>query len=940
MASAALRFRVNGGALQSGTDDTVVAEDTISLTATSFAGWQAPAARWEILTYPDGFACPAGWSTDATSGAYYYLASSITGVTPPDFDLPNAAAITAGQWGKWRFQLTVNGTIVSDVCGVEIVSPNGVHDLAYGEEAEFGGVERSWAGPQQENLRIFDGALSGGAPVDAMYLVGAAHASLSSEVVWTSIGTTVGFASASTIPCSFTRTSATTNAAIDTMEVASVCSGTAANNFGVACLYKAATKDVGRIKFIFTDITGASEDSQFIVQVRTAGAALADALLISGTTVGFPALAGAGGGLVVDASGYVTVGSVGAPADAAYLTVGAVAGLSAEVDVTAIGSSVEFASTTVLPLAVKRTDAATNTVVDVRRLAAISAGTATDGFGVGDLWQAEDAAGSQADIARTYARWSTAAALTATSEWVVQLRNGGAGLATKLVLGGDGRLTVANLTLSAITGSVQALQVDTNGVVSGAGFAAASPAAANLTKAAVVVNAGDIPIEALTNPLLFYNTSDKPVILQRLDASTNSSLEVLELRRSASAPGAVGIGASVMARLTDDLEDLVDAGLIDVVLTDATGGSHSAEWRFYAASSGTTTLSATIGATGLVTAASGFIGASLDRATAGALAIGAFTATSVAITPATSIAGALTVGSSIDRMTAGALAIAPSTATSVVVTPDTTFSGTVTKTGTALTTTVVPGFVASNTTAATAGVTVQNGYAYVSVGSGWESGGGGSAKTVRAGFAVQPVSSGSIGLNYRLVTDVGTGTLAFVNTYYTTSVPGFGGSAWTSQTFVAWSDIGNGYRLITTGGTEYGALKVSSDSTVLEAKRNTSTGRGEVWSNITTGSTDDGARIWNYAGTRTAGNLLAVGDGASWTGKWAVRYDGATLTPTVDAYASGALTIGAAVATSVDQKPGGTTRVSVTSTGAQTHSLHAASMVRTQWGTAVVNYFD
>lgn len=649
MASANLRFRLNGGALQSGTDLTAAAEDTVSLTATSFAGWQAPAARWEILTYPDGFACPSGWSTDATTGAYYYLASSITGVTPPDFDLPSAADVTAGQWGKWRFRLTVNGTVVSDICGVEIVSPNGVHDLAYGEEAEFGGSQRSWVGPQQENLRLFDGALAGGAPIDVQYLVGSSNATLTNEVVWTSIGTTVAFASTSTIPCSFTRTSSTTNAAIDSMEVASVCSGTAANNFGVACLYKAATKDVGRIKFIFTDIGGASEDSQFIVQLRTGGSALADALLISGTTVGFPALAGAGGGLVVDASGYVTVGTSGAPADAAYLTVGAVAGLSSEVDVTAIGTSVEFASTTVLPLAVKRTDAATNTVVDVERIAALSAGTATDGFGVGQLWQAEDAAGSQADIARTYARWSTAAALTATSEWVVQLRSGGAGLANKLVLGGDGRLTVANLTLSALaTGYLYA----SSGVVS-VGAAPASGTEKFLVNDATTTLANGVPIQDLASGLAFFCDAAQPMTLTREDASNDSVLAVCSLTRNAAGGvGAIGIGTALGLYAMDDDGQEVEVGRVSSAMTSVTNGAHASTLGFWAATAGglvqvgTWTGAGAFAATGSVTAGTGgFLGVAWDTATATSATIGATNMTALTVTPSTTFSGVLTKAS-------------------------------------------------------------------------------------------------------------------------------------------------------------------------------------------------------------------------------------------------------------------------------------------------------
>src|SRR5207249_4525349 len=73
---------------------------------------------------------------------------------------------------------------------------------------------------------------------------------------------------------------------------------------------------------------------------------------------------------------------------------------------------------------------------------------------------------------------------------------------------------------------------------------------------------------------------------------------------------------------------------------------------------------------GTLTASSGVLSNSLDRATAGTLTIGGATATAVTITPATTVSGTLTASSgvlsnSLDRAAAGALTIGGTTATSL-----------------------------------------------------------------------------------------------------------------------------------------------------------------------------------------------------------------------------------------------------------------------------------
>jgi len=180
MATANLRYRKNGGAVQS-TSAEVASGDVISLLATSYAGWATPAARWEIVAYPPGWSVPSGWSTDASTGRYYYLANSGgSGVVPPDITIPDPATT----WGKWTFRLTVNGSVVSSDISVETVSPNlGLHDLAFGEGSQFGGT-RSYVGPHQENLRTVDAAaLVGGGYVASIAATTPLHVSGSTGAV-------------------------------------------------------------------------------------------------------------------------------------------------------------------------------------------------------------------------------------------------------------------------------------------------------------------------------------------------------------------------------------------------------------------------------------------------------------------------------------------------------------------------------------------------------------------------------------------------------------------------------------------------------------------------------------------------------------------------------------------------------------------------------------
>lgn len=149
---------IGGGATTSG-GLTATSGQTVTLTAESIAFWGAPAARWEIYEYPTGFSVPAGWTADPT-GPYYYL-----GTTPPGFTLPALPT-----WGKFGFSLVVNGgstngivdTTLTDLSTwIEILSPNGLHDLGYREEDQYS-TQRAWVEHHKANLRTLDTGLTGG----------------------------------------------------------------------------------------------------------------------------------------------------------------------------------------------------------------------------------------------------------------------------------------------------------------------------------------------------------------------------------------------------------------------------------------------------------------------------------------------------------------------------------------------------------------------------------------------------------------------------------------------------------------------------------------------------------------------------------------------------------------------------------------------------------
>ena len=171
--TAALQASIAAGANQTG-GITAADGNTCQLSGVSTVGWAMQ--RFEIYSFPVGFALPAGWSLDATTGAYYYAASA------------SCPIFTLDPWGKYLLRLTVgvsalglgldrdgnaDPALVDNTCAVRIASPAGLHDLAWNETTQFS-TPKKWVADQAANLRILNAGLGSGTVPDTRTLTAGA----------------------------------------------------------------------------------------------------------------------------------------------------------------------------------------------------------------------------------------------------------------------------------------------------------------------------------------------------------------------------------------------------------------------------------------------------------------------------------------------------------------------------------------------------------------------------------------------------------------------------------------------------------------------------------------------------------------------------------------------------------------------------------------------
>lgn len=341
-----------------------------------------------------------------------------------------------------------------------------------------------------------------------------------------------------------------------------------------------------------------------------------------------------------------------APNSVAYLTVGASSLLSAEKDISAVTSTLDFASTTVTPLSSSRTDAATAALVDVVQAQALSAGTAAAGFGPSVLMKGEVFGGG----AENYGRVGFAATdLTAGSEdtkFVAQARTAGAAVATVFEASG----TAINMPGIA-TGVAGVLAIDTVGGVTRTDASGGLDATAHvLEDATTALGANGVPIRNATTTLDFVSTA-RPVGFAH-EAAAAGTAELVRHRRTITAAGLglTGTGGYDSWYLPDGAGTEVEAFRLNVRWNQVVGPY--AEVVLSLNSNGALTERITLGPSGAITTAgivtgASFIGASLDRATAGALTWGGANATSIACS-GLALTGVLSIDNSGGTIAVGA----------------------------------------------------------------------------------------------------------------------------------------------------------------------------------------------------------------------------------------------------------------------------------------------
>lgn len=158
-----MQLTVNGGAPQTGGIVLAsAASQSIQLSGVNTIGWQT--ATWEIYSYPAGFNPGGGWRLGADG---YTWILSTTG-------LPDAFSISL--WGKYMFRVAVNGNplavnsdgspnagfvqaLTDDTTALDVLSPSGQHDIAYGERGQFS--SRGWPTAYQANVRALESTRTG-----------------------------------------------------------------------------------------------------------------------------------------------------------------------------------------------------------------------------------------------------------------------------------------------------------------------------------------------------------------------------------------------------------------------------------------------------------------------------------------------------------------------------------------------------------------------------------------------------------------------------------------------------------------------------------------------------------------------------------------------------------------------------------------------------------
>lgn len=147
-----LQASVNGGAPQTGAI-TVAFGDVVVFSVANPSGVNR--ALYRLDDFPEEFACPSGWTTDA-DGTYYVITQ---GGAAPAVTMPEDTL-----WGKFFPSVEANerkrnSAIAQDLydnsTALKIPSVTGVEDIGYLEDRQFD-PRRKWVGQIKRTLRIID----------------------------------------------------------------------------------------------------------------------------------------------------------------------------------------------------------------------------------------------------------------------------------------------------------------------------------------------------------------------------------------------------------------------------------------------------------------------------------------------------------------------------------------------------------------------------------------------------------------------------------------------------------------------------------------------------------------------------------------------------------------------------------------------------------------
>lgn len=407
----------------------------------------------------------------------------------------------------------------------------------------------------------------------------------------------------------------------------------------------------------------------------------------------------------------------------------------------ALAATLEFASTTVVPFATKRTDAATAAMVDVQKFTAISTGTAAAGFG--PSWYAiAKSASANVDIGRWGFKWTDTSVGAEDSDFVVRTMLAGS-LSDALVLSG------ANVKLPALAtvgGGTLTIDVDGNIVVDPTPTVGADINAYYLTNATAGVNANDVPVQNLSSTLSFIGVATVP-FAATYKANGAAVQTALYVRRAlASGGSAVGTGVNAEWRIPDGNGADTIAASMHAEWTDVLAAAVSSKIVWKTQDTGTLTEYMSLDGDGKLrvnTLSTGLVHSG---------ATGIFTSS-------------LAVNADVDAAAAIAgTKISPDFGAQNIVTTGTAATGVLTATLNAIATTSTDGMVCTNTTAATAIATVQYSPNRALYGRSWVS----SADT-GMGFReyLKPRADGSVDV----VRERNTGSGWTAAGYYTNSLP-------------------------------------------------------------------------------------------------------------------------------------------------------------------------